>query len=287
MCPTVDDDSYEEDFYDFENGMLKPEKNRLRRSVSWSGFSTYAQLTRFGMPLDAEFMGQPGTPDSQNSDSNGLPWNKREYCHLLRQIFTSWHKPRPSANDIPWLTNESPQGSPWSSEGSENKQDNHNFQSAPEATNPQGGAKSKLVKTVGNSAITTVAVRNLLYSLTLDELLSAIDESGYAGTYDFVYLPHKGKEQKNLGFAFVNFLTVDAADRFATEWHRSRRIKVGTTHQPLNISAAAVQGRHANEKLVNTHRLCRVTNTFLRPPCSSTFVDHGGGAFCLGRQRTV
>lgn len=285
MCPTVDDDSYEEDFHDFENGMLKPDKNRLRRSVSWSGFSTYAQLTRFGM--DAEFMGEPGAPDSHKSDSNASPGNKGEYCCLLRQIFTSRHKPRPSADDIPWLTSESTQGSPWTSEGSENKQDGHNSQSAQGATLPQSGAKSKLVKTVGNSAITTVAVRNLLYSLTLDELLSAIDESGYAGTYDFVYLPHKGKEQKNLGFAFVNFLTVDAADRFATEWHRSRRIKVGTTHQPLNISAAAVQGRHANEKLVNTHRLCRVTNTFLRPPCSSTFVDHSGGAFCIARQKTV
>jgi len=124
---------------------------------------------------------------------------------------------------------------------------------------PKAGKKSEPV------VITTIAIRNLLYSLRLQDLLAAIDESGYADLYDVVYLPRKGKGDKNLGFAFVNFVTPEAAAHFCTEWHRTRRQKLGTRHHPLNLSAATVQGRRANEKVANSNKMSHLRTTFLRP----------------------
>jgi len=113
--------------------------------------------------------------------------------------------------------------------------------------------------------ITTIAIRNLLYSLKLQDLLAAMDESGYVGLYDFVYLPHKGKANKNLGFAFVNFIDAHVAGRFCADWHRTRRQKLGTRNHPLNLSAATVQGRRANQKIANSNKVSHLGTTFSRP----------------------
>jgi hypothetical protein len=133
---------------------------------------------------------------------------------------------------------------------------------AAESTAVEVPAK-KIAKNI--DCVTTLAIRNLLFSLTLQDLLEALDEAGYANTYDFVYLPRKVKEHKNLGFAFVNFVNSEVASRFSAEWHRSHHLRVGSSRQPLNISAADVQGRPANEKLASSHKVCQARNTFLRP----------------------
>jgi hypothetical protein len=127
--------------------------------------------------------------------------------------------------------------------------------------------KSKLVKSEEN--VTTLAIRNLLYSVSLKAVLQALDEAGYAGLYDFVYVPRKCKDHKNLGFAFVNFVNADVADQFAADWHRSRWLGVSSARQPLNISAAEVQGREAYEKMATSSKKCQVKNTFLRPAVPS------------------
>lgn len=95
---------------------------------------------------------------------------------------------------------------------------------------------------------TTLMIRNLPYSVTREELIEAVDASGFADLYNFVYLPHRWNKQ--LGFTFINFINVDVAQRFHAIWHKSRRFKAKCTKgiKPLNVSVATVQG-HTSEEL--------------------------------------
>lgn len=96
--------------------------------------------------------------------------------------------------------------------------------------------------------ITTLVIRNLPRSLTQQELVQAMEESGYAGTWDFCYLPYKFQVRRNFGFAFVNFASADLAQKFMQGWHQTRPFTFGRVRKPVNVAAAAVQGREANEQ---------------------------------------
>jgi len=61
---------------------------------------------------------------------------------------------------------------------------------------------------------TTVMLRNLPQYFTRASLLELIDEAGFFGSYDFVYLPTDFNSQAGLGYAFVNLMGSDAAARF-------------------------------------------------------------------------
>jgi hypothetical protein len=126
------------------------------------------------------------------------------------------------------------------------------------------------------NSVTTIAVRNLPFSLTREELLQAVDASGFAGLYDFVYLPHKLKEHRNLGFAFINFVNVEAMQKLSAMWHKSSRFMVKATFKsvkPLNVTAATVQGHAANTKKARGSKMSRVTNTCFQPLMLASLVD--------------
>ena len=59
---------------------------------------------------------------------------------------------------------------------------------------------------------TTVMLRNLPNNYTRDMFLSLLDEQGFSGLYDFVYLPMDFCRDANLGYAFVNFVSVTAVE---------------------------------------------------------------------------
>jgi len=48
-------------------------------------------------------------------------------------------------------------------------------------------------------------------------LLAVLDQQGFAGTYDMVYMPHDLSSQMALGYAFVNFRSHDEAAKFIRE----------------------------------------------------------------------
>mmetsp|Transcript_50537 Transcript_50537/g.130195 ORF Transcript_50537/g.130195 Transcript_50537/m.130195 type:complete len:256 (+) Transcript_50537:67-834(+) len=53
---------------------------------------------------------------------------------------------------------------------------------------------------------TTVMMRNLPNNYTRDMFFEMLDAEGFAGQYDFVYLPIDFKKQAGLGYAFVNLV---------------------------------------------------------------------------------
>jgi hypothetical protein len=63
------------------------------------------------------------------------------------------------------------------------------------------------------SELTTVMLRNVPNGYTRQMLLELVDGLGFYGRYDFVYLPMDFRNGINLGYAFVNTLTHDDANR--------------------------------------------------------------------------
>jgi len=58
---------------------------------------------------------------------------------------------------------------------------------------------------------TTVMIRNMPNNYTREMLLDLVDSMGFAGTYDFAYLPVDFQSQAGLGYAFINFISVAEA----------------------------------------------------------------------------
>jgi len=71
---------------------------------------------------------------------------------------------------------------------------------------------------------TTICLRNLPNDYTRAMVLELLDEQGFTGCYNFIYLPMDFKRRAGLGYAFVNMVTPSDAQRaFArltgfTEW---------------------------------------------------------------------
>merc|ERR1712107_214246 len=59
-----------------------------------------------------------------------------------------------------------------------------------------------------------VMIRNMPNNYSRAMLLDLLDSEGFAGQYDFVYLPMDFQLRACLGYAFCNLTTVEAAQRF-------------------------------------------------------------------------
>jgi hypothetical protein len=58
---------------------------------------------------------------------------------------------------------------------------------------------------------TTLMLKNLPNKLTRTELAKLIDSKGFAGHYDFIYVPIDFKTRGSFGYGLVNLLSGDAA----------------------------------------------------------------------------
>jgi len=100
---------------------------------------------------------------------------------------------------------------------------------------------------------TTMMMRNIPRRHSRDDLQLLLESSGFAcGTeFDFFYLPFSLKTMRNLGYAFINFVSPEVAKQFMKKWHKKFPIEdEGSKSRPVNVSAALVQGRRANMDLV-------------------------------------
>lgn len=64
---------------------------------------------------------------------------------------------------------------------------------------------------------TTMMLRNLPNEYNRSMLMAALDERGFHGAYDFIYLPIDKCTRWNVGYAFVNFIDADSAERCKRE----------------------------------------------------------------------
>ncbi|CAJ1404500.1 unnamed protein product [Effrenium voratum] len=94
---------------------------------------------------------------------------------------------------------------------------------------------------------TTMMIRNIPNRYTQREFVRELDDLGFAGTYDFLYLPIDKGTLCNVGYAFVNFLEPKDGERCMEVFHnyifqryRKARGKIAA------VSIAHLQGLEAN-----------------------------------------
>jgi len=91
---------------------------------------------------------------------------------------------------------------------------------------------------------TTLMLRNVPQTWSRDMLTSLLDSKGFAGQYDFIYLPINIKIQLNVSYAFLNFSTPSAAERFVEVFHG---LGAGSSEdEALQVCLSEVQGLDAN-----------------------------------------
>ncbi|CAJ1438568.1 unnamed protein product [Effrenium voratum] len=104
-------------------------------------------------------------------------------------------------------------------------------------------------------------IRNIPNRYTQQELISELEDLGFAGTFNFLYIPLDKGTMSNVGYAFVNFVDtewsqkcIDAFQNYRFKRHRKTSGKIAA------ISAAHLQGLEANlahyeKSAVNTAKL--------------------------------
>mmetsp|Transcript_68895 Transcript_68895/g.165370 ORF Transcript_68895/g.165370 Transcript_68895/m.165370 type:complete len:366 (+) Transcript_68895:174-1271(+) len=119
---------------------------------------------------------------------------------------------------------------------------------------------------VRERGITTLMLHNLPFTLTQDELLHAVNTSGFEGWYDYAHAPYNMKEGIGHGYAFINFVTVEAAAIFVAEWAGVIKFHAGWgPAKPVCFSAAASQGYSAHVTKRALNKLQRIRNLRLWP----------------------
>ncbi|CAK0909501.1 unnamed protein product [Prorocentrum cordatum] len=99
---------------------------------------------------------------------------------------------------------------------------------------------------------TTAMVHNVPSRVLRDDVLDKLDEMGFTGCYDFVYVPVDFRTGSNRGYAFVNFINEEDTWRFMHVFHglhhwQCKYLKVCT------VSLSRVRGLAANiEKYRNS-----------------------------------
>ncbi|CAK9042585.1 unnamed protein product [Durusdinium trenchii] len=63
-------------------------------------------------------------------------------------------------------------------------------------------------------SVSTVMIKNIPCRCTTEEVLAAVDRLGFAGAYDFFYLPINRRHRQGIGYAFINFPQQGAAGLF-------------------------------------------------------------------------
>lgn len=82
----------------------------------------------------------------------------------------------------------------------------------------KAGDSNKAAKSASSSCSapgthTTVMLRNIPNNYNREMVLELLDSEGFQGDYDFVYLPMDFHRMAGLGYAFVNLVNPDAAQR--------------------------------------------------------------------------
>lgn len=99
-----------------------------------------------------------------------------------------------------------------------------------------------------SGGITTVMFRNIPNKYTREMLVQQLDQD-MKGLFDFIYLPIDFKNKCNVGYAFINFRTVEACDAFVNRFNgvEVRKCLPGLNSRKVTeVTPARVQGFEEN-----------------------------------------
>jgi hypothetical protein len=113
----------------------------------------------------------------------------------------------------------------------------------------EGAAADGACSTVADTPVhssTTLMMRNLPNNMGREMLIELIDEEGFRGSYDFVYVPVDFKGMAGLGYSFINFVDTDAAKRFSAHFSGFDRWCFQSDKICQVVWNSALQGRDAH-----------------------------------------
>mmetsp|Transcript_87121 Transcript_87121/g.137496 ORF Transcript_87121/g.137496 Transcript_87121/m.137496 type:complete len:424 (-) Transcript_87121:79-1350(-) len=96
-----------------------------------------------------------------------------------------------------------------------------------------------------HAPVTTIMLRNIPNRYTQASLIDELDGVGFSGRYDFFYLPMDVHNRTNVGYAFINFLTPEDAQRFYNIF-KEYMFKRHSSKKIAGVSPAHVQGLLSN-----------------------------------------
>lgn len=108
---------------------------------------------------------------------------------------------------------------------------------------------------------TTLIVRNIPAECTQKMLTDCWAPDG---SYDIFYMPFSFKKRKNLGFAFINFVSHSNARKFCKEW-QGKFLTQRRFRKPLSIGWAETQGHEAHLQQICAHTLVRIPLMSFQP----------------------
>lgn len=92
----------------------------------------------------------------------------------------------------------------------------------------------------------TVMLRNVPYDARQKGVQALVEEEGFRGLFDFFYAPLDFKSKNNLGYAFINFKSLEIAKDFFNRFDGKRVTSRPGWDKPLRVCWARVQGFEAN-----------------------------------------
>jgi len=127
---------------------------------------------------------------------------------------------------------------------------------APVHAQQQGaGSEDELEARPVPDSVTTLMIRGIPCKATQEQLIGAVDEMGFRGAYDFLFLP-RFKNGSNRGYAFVNFRQQCVAARFARAF--TNFTFEGTLSQKAcSVQPARIQGKAANLEATMTYMISK------------------------------
>lgn len=125
------------------------------------------------------------------------------------------------------------------------------------------------------SACTTMAILNIPYAYPKWKLQADIEAEGLA--YDYFHFPRDSRRGKNRGFAFVNFVTAEAAQAFYHAFHNRSLFHPGSEEKRIAVMHSSLQGFENNAQL-NPSAVTRTTSTARSVACGNASRSHQAAA---------
>jgi RNA recognition motif-containing protein len=110
---------------------------------------------------------------------------------------------------------------------------------------------------LSESQWTTIILRNIPCRYTHEGLVEEIDAIGE--NYDFFHLPPARRRRGNLGYAFVNFVDAESAQRFIKAFEGHIFDRQPNAKKEVVIGWANLQGFEANRKFYSSTRVMKST----------------------------
>merc|ERR550534_1815495 len=119
---------------------------------------------------------------------------------------------------------------------------------------------------------TTVMLKHLPAEFMRDDLIQLLDSQGFAGKYDFAYVPVKFETLRSLGHAFVNFVSPEDTAR---AWDRFEGFADWAMPSARACAVAWNDKYQGFEALVDRYRDCPVMHDLMPDVCKPILLSSG------------